>query len=232
VVAPATHDTASAVAAVPFRHPGSVYISAGTWSLVGLEVDAPLISDEAFAANLTNEGGIDNTVRLLKNVNGMWLVHECQRAWAAEGTTFEFDELVRLARSAPAHVSLVDPDDALLACMRYIDSHAQRSGLCADAGEYAWSSCAHHLGHRRDPLIVDHARFWALGNTPFEREGAFRTFLDEGVSAREALAISQATRRGWPIAGAAGQGRLTAQLGRDTAPRPRGRPRRVEPPAT
>ena len=114
VVAPATHDTASAVAAVPFRHPGSVYISAGTWSLVGLEVDAPLISDEAFAANLTNEGGIDNTVRLLKNVNGMWLVHECQRAWAAEGTTFEFDELVRLARSAPAHVSLVDPDDATL----------------------------------------------------------------------------------------------------------------------
>lgn len=128
--------------------------------------------------------------------------------------------------------ALVDPDDALLACMRYIDSHAQRSGLCVDAGEYAWSSCAHHLGRRRDPLIVDHARFWALGNTPFEREGAFRTFLEEGVSAREAQSISQSTRRGWPIAGAAGQGRLTAQLGRDTAPRPRGRPRRLEPPTT
>ena len=115
--------------------------------------------------------------------------------------------------------------------MRYIDSHPQRSGLCADPADYPWSSCAHHLGRRRDPLIVDHARYWALGNTPFEREGAFRSFLDEGITQREAQAISQATRRGWPIAGVEGQRRLAAQLGRDTAPRPRGRPRRMEPPA-
>ena len=127
--------------------------------------------------------------------------------------------------------ALVDPDDSLLPCMRYIDSHAQRSGLCADAADYRWSSCAHHVGRRRDPLIVDHASFWALGNTPFEREGAFRNLLDEGVSLREAQAISQATRRGWPIAGAAGQHRLSTQLGRDIVPRPRGRPRRVETPA-
>jgi putative transposase len=124
--------------------------------------------------------------------------------------------------------ALVDPEDALLTCMRYIDSHAQRSGLCAEAADYPWSSCAHHLGRRRDPLIVDHARYWALGNTPFEREGAFRSFLDEGVSQREAQAISQATRRGWPIAGAEGQRRLSTQLGRDIVPRPRGRPRRAE----
>ena len=84
VVAPATHDTASAVTAVPFRQRGSVYISAGTWSLVH-GARSPLISDEAFAANLTNEGGIDGTVRLLKNVNGLWLVHECRRAWADDG---------------------------------------------------------------------------------------------------------------------------------------------------
>ena len=114
VVAPATHDTASAVAAVPFRRRGSVYISAGTWSLVGLELDSPLISDEAFAANLTNEGGIDDTVRLLKNVNGMWLVHECRQAWAAAGTALDFDELVRLAQNAPSHITLIDPDDASL----------------------------------------------------------------------------------------------------------------------
>ena len=127
--------------------------------------------------------------------------------------------------------ALVDPDESLLPCMRYIDSHAQRSGLVGDAGEYAWSSCAHHLGRRRDPLIVDHARYWALGNTPFEREGAYRSFLDEGVTQREAQAISQATRRGWPIAGAEGQRRLATQLGRDIVPRPRGRPRRGEPSA-
>lgn len=111
VVVPATHDTASAVAAVPFRQRGSVYISAGTWSLVGTELDSPLITDESFAANLTNEGGLDDTVRLLKNVNGMWLVHECQRAWATEGNAFDFEALVGLAQAAPAHVSLIDPDE-------------------------------------------------------------------------------------------------------------------------
>ncbi len=124
--------------------------------------------------------------------------------------------------------ALVDPDDSLLVCMRYVDTHAQRSGLVPDAIDYAWSSCAHHLGRRRDPLIVDHARYWALGNTPFEREGAYRAFLDEGVSQREAQAISQATRRGWPIAGIDGQRRLAALLGREIVPRPRGRPRRAE----
>jgi putative transposase len=127
--------------------------------------------------------------------------------------------------------ALVDPDESLLPCMRYIDSHPQRSGLVAEAADYAWSSCAHHLGRRRDPLIVDHARYWALGNTPFEREGAWLAFLDEGVSLREAQAISQATRRGWPIAGIDGQRRLAAQLGRAIVPRPRGRPRRESTPA-
>jgi rhamnulokinase len=115
VVAPATHDTASAVAAVPFRHHGSAYISAGTWSLVGVELASPVINDASFAANLTNEGGMDNTVRLLKNVNGMWLIHECQRTWADEGNILDFDDLVHLARGAPAHVSLIDPDDPSLA---------------------------------------------------------------------------------------------------------------------
>ncbi len=114
VVVPATHDTASAVAAVPFRRRGSVYISAGTWSLVGMELDSPLITDESFAANLTNEGGLDGTVRLLKNVNGMWLVHECQRAWANEGNALDFEELVGLAQAAPQHVSFIDPDDPSL----------------------------------------------------------------------------------------------------------------------
>ena len=114
VVAPATHDTASAVTAVPFRQRGSVYISAGTWSLVGMELDSPLITDKSFTANLTNEGGIGGTVRLLKNVNGMWLVHECQRAWAEEGDALSFEALVRLAEASPPLVSLMDPDEPLL----------------------------------------------------------------------------------------------------------------------
>jgi rhamnulokinase len=133
VAVPATHDTASAVAAVPFRHRGSVYISAGTWSLVGMELDSPLISDESFAANLTNEGGMDGTVRLLKNVNGLWLVHECQRAWADEGNAFGFDELVRLAEDAPPLVSLVDPDESTLMQRGSMPERIRQS--CVQAGQ-------------------------------------------------------------------------------------------------
>jgi len=111
VVAVATHDTGSAVAAVPFRSPDSVFVSVGTWSLVGLEVDAPVITDASFAANLTNEGGVGDTVRLLRNVTGLWLLHECRRAWADEGADYAFDELVALASDAPAFGALVDPND-------------------------------------------------------------------------------------------------------------------------
>jgi rhamnulokinase len=111
VVAVATHDTGSAVAAIPFRRPGSAYVSAGTWSLVGLEIDRPAIDDRTFAANLTNEGGVAGTFRLLRNVTGLWLLHECRRAWALEGHEYPFAELVGLAQDAAPLRSLVDPDD-------------------------------------------------------------------------------------------------------------------------
>jgi len=110
VVAVATHDTASAVAAVPLRGDGAVYLSVGTWSLVGTEIARPLISDDTFAANLTNEGGLGGTVRLLCNVTGLWLLHECRRVWAELGRGYSFDELVRLACDAPALQAFVDPD--------------------------------------------------------------------------------------------------------------------------
>jgi rhamnulokinase len=111
VVAAGTHDTASAVAAVPFRRVGAAYISAGTWSLVGLEIAQPLIDGRTLAANLTNEGGVGSTFRLLRNVTGLWLLHECRRAWALDGLDMSFDELVAMAREAPALASLIDPND-------------------------------------------------------------------------------------------------------------------------
>jgi rhamnulokinase len=111
VVAPATHDTASAVVSVPFLRPGAAYVSAGTWSLVGLELAEPLIDGRTFAANLTNEGGFGGTYRLLRNVTGLWLLHECRRAWALDGHEWSFDELVAMAESAPPLRSVVDPDD-------------------------------------------------------------------------------------------------------------------------
>jgi rhamnulokinase len=115
VVAGATHDTACAVAAVPLSGPGSAFLSVGTWSLVGMERSTPLIDDEAFQANVTNEGGVAGTIRVLRNVTGLWLVHECRRAWARQGLDYSFAELTALAGDAPALRSLVDPDDPAFA---------------------------------------------------------------------------------------------------------------------
>lgn len=115
VVAGATHDTGAAVAAIPFRRSGSVFISAGTWSLVGLELPRPLIDDRTYEANLTNEGGVAGTVRLLRNVAGLWLLHESRRTWALAGREYTFDELVALAERATPFRSLVDPNDPLFA---------------------------------------------------------------------------------------------------------------------
>ena len=115
VVAPGTHDTASAVAAIPF-HPGkhAAYISSGTWSLVGLELPAPLINDATLTANLTNEGGVAGTTRLLKNVMGLWLVQECRRAWSAAGNDYSYEELLALAEQSRPFVAVIDPDDGHL----------------------------------------------------------------------------------------------------------------------
>ena len=133
VIAVATHDTGSAVAGVPFRQPGSVFISAGTWSLVGLEIKAPIITDAAFDANLTNEGGVDGTFRHLRNVTGLWLIHECRRVWALEGRDHSFDQLIALAKDAPGLQSLIDPNDAAFA--EPGDMPARVRAFCAHTGQ-------------------------------------------------------------------------------------------------
>ena len=112
VVAGATHDTAAAVAAVPLRGDRSAYLSVGTWSLVGVESDAPVVTDASYAANLTNEGGVDGTYRVLRNITGLWLLHECRRAWADAGRHYEYAELIELARSAEPLQAFIDPNDA------------------------------------------------------------------------------------------------------------------------
>jgi rhamnulokinase len=112
VIAPATHDTGSAVAAVPASQGEWAYISSGTWSLMGAELDGPLINDDALRHNFTNEGGVGGTIRFLKNIMGLWLVQECRRAWQRGGQDYGYEELVWLAEAAPPFVSLVDPDDS------------------------------------------------------------------------------------------------------------------------
>jgi rhamnulokinase len=133
VVAGATHDTAAAVVAVPFRRPGTAFLSVGTWSLVGFETNRPLIDDRAFDANVTNEGGVAGTFRLLRNVTGLWLLHECRRAWAAEGLDYSFEELTSLAETAPPLRSFVDPDDPAFA--EPGDMPARIAEACARTGQ-------------------------------------------------------------------------------------------------
>jgi rhamnulokinase len=110
VVATATHDTAAAVAAIPFREQGSAYISSGTWSLIGVEVDAPIIDERSFAANLTNEGGVAGTL-LLRNATGLWMLDECRRAWERSGADIDYDVLIARIEQAPRLRSIVDTDD-------------------------------------------------------------------------------------------------------------------------
>jgi rhamnulokinase len=113
VIAPACHDTGSAVVAVPTTTADYAYCSSGTWSLFGLEVNQAVINDAAYEGNVTNEGGMNRTFRLLKNVAGMWLAQQCRATWRDQGTEYSYDQLTAEAKSAEAFRSLVDPDDPL-----------------------------------------------------------------------------------------------------------------------
>jgi rhamnulokinase len=115
VIAPATHDTGSAVAAVPAKagaRPNWAYISSGTWSLMGVEVRQPVLTSRALELNFTNEGGVDGTYRLLKNIMGLWLVQQCRRSFASHQVDLDYFELTALAEQAEPFRSLIDPDDA------------------------------------------------------------------------------------------------------------------------
>lgn len=111
VIAPACHDTGSAVVAVPATTESYAYISSGTWSLIGLEVDQPVIDDAVYAAELTNEGGAFGTIRLLRNVMGLWLAQQSRATWRKQGDEFSYPELATLASAAEQFHAFVDPDD-------------------------------------------------------------------------------------------------------------------------
>jgi rhamnulokinase len=110
VIAPACHDTGSAVAAVPARSEHFAWLSSGTWSIMGVEVQHPVITADSLASNMTNEGGVAGTWRLCKNVIGLWLVQECRRTWARAGEDLTYDEITHLASEARPFIAAVDPD--------------------------------------------------------------------------------------------------------------------------
>jgi len=138
VVLPGTHDTASAVVGVPATgsasdQPDWCYISSGTWSLMGVETASPVISNRCREFNFTNEGGVGGTTRLLKNIAGLWLLQECQRVWALQGTELSWDEMLTQASAAPPLRSLVNPDRPEFVAPK--DMPAAIRQACRAAGE-------------------------------------------------------------------------------------------------
>jgi rhamnulokinase len=136
VVAPAAHDTASAVAAIPTAGTGRAnwaYISSGTWSVMGVETPNALLSERVLELNLTNEGGIDGAFGLLKNITGLWLVQQCKKAFEARGRSLDYGELARLAEEAKGAVAIIDPDDPRLA--NPPDMPAAIQACCRETGQ-------------------------------------------------------------------------------------------------
>ncbi len=111
VTAVAAHDTASAIAAVPAGGENWAYISSGTWSLMGVEIASPILSAEALELNFTNEGGVDRSIRFLKNIMGLWLLQQCRKDWS-EVERYDYEGLVKLSEQAEPFQMFIDPDDA------------------------------------------------------------------------------------------------------------------------
>jgi rhamnulokinase len=143
VVAPACHDTGSAVAAVSASKP-SAFLSSGTWSLLGAEIPAPVMTPKARDLNFTNEGGVCGTIRLLKNIGGLWLLQSCRRCWASSGQNFSYEDLINSAAdNRHAFISLFDPDhpdflnpDNMLSA---INDYCRRTGQPAPSGPPAYT---------------------------------------------------------------------------------------------
>ncbi len=149
VVAPATHDTASAVAAVPTTQTGRAnwaYLSSGTWSLMGLEIPKAQLSSRVMELNLTNEGGVDGTYRLLKNIMGLWLVQQCKRSFERRGNELDYLALVKLAAAEPGLRSFVDPNDQRFLnppdMPRAIQEFCRETGQSVPESEGALVRCA------------------------------------------------------------------------------------------
>jgi rhamnulokinase len=133
VIAPACHDTGSAVAAVPAQGRDHAYISSGTWSLMGVEVDEPIITPQSLNYNFTNEGGVCDTIRLLKNIMGLWLVQECRREWARAGDEYDYATLTQMAADAPPFGSILDVDAHLFLAPG--DMPAKIRQYCQETGQ-------------------------------------------------------------------------------------------------
>ncbi len=145
VVAVAGHDTASAVLAVPAENKHFAYLSSGTWSLMGVETESPIITDESYLHNFTNEGGIEGTTRFLKNITGMWLLEQCRKEWEQQGRDYSYPEIVAMAEAATPFACFVNPDDSGFAnpksMTKAINAYCEQTGQQSPETDAAYIRC-------------------------------------------------------------------------------------------
>jgi rhamnulokinase len=218
VYASAGHDTAAAVAAVPAEpNTNWCYISSGTWSLMGLELEAPLINRETLAANYTNEVGAGGKIRFLKNIAGLWLLQECRRAWAAEGADYTYEQLTQMAADARPNSGAIDPDAFLEpgAMPAKIAEHCKKNGqgVPQTHGEFA-RAILESLARRYRDVLLDLERLSGRKIDVIHIVGggsrnALLNQLVAGVTGRRVIAgPSEATAIGNILVQAIGAGEL------------------------
>ena len=160
VIAVAGHDTASAIAAVPADDERFAYLSSGTWSLMGIEVPAPVINAESARLNFTNEGGIEGTTRFLKNITGMWLLEQCRQVWKAAGKDYSYPQLVEMAQAEAGFAGRINPDDPRFAAPENMLA-AIKEALGFDATDAQVVSCIYHSLADRYKEVLDMLRGFA-----------------------------------------------------------------------
>ncbi len=191
VVAVAGHDTASAIAAVPAAGENFAYLSSGTWSLMGIEVPAPIINEESALLNFTNEGGIEGTTRFLKNITGMWLLEQCRKVWKARGKDYSYAELQAMALSEKAFPGRISPDDPRFANPEnMVEEIADQVGN--DASDAQIVSCIYHSLADRYREVLEMLR----GFAPFPIE---KLHIIGGGSANDLLNQWTADAVGIPV---------------------------------
>ncbi len=170
VIAVAGHDTASAVAAVPSLDKNFAYLSSGTWSLMGIELDESVITEESYELNFTNEGGVDGTVRFLKNICGMWLLERCRKEWDSDAST-SYAELIDAALAVPAFRSLINPDAICFAnpvsMVKAIQKYCESTGQAVPATQGEITRCIFESLALRYRQVLEKLR--SLAPFPIER---------------------------------------------------------------
>lgn len=148
VIAVAGHDTAAAIAAVPASDEHFAYLSSGTWSLMGIETEKPILTEESCAKNYTNEGGIEGTTRFLKNITGMWLLEQSRKCWSKEGRNYDYAQIEAMATQEKDFPSYIDPDDPCFANPENMDAEIKKCckerGMAVPENDAQMISCIYH----------------------------------------------------------------------------------------